>query len=116
MMRERGLGQQQSLAAAAAKRGIALRLPSAAMLAAGHVTYGGLAATPAPRLARSGPRERRRRPAHGHPRLDRSGFDAVCFQCSPTPLIVVQTELTRVQPMLPSALNSNHIFVDHIGR
>jgi len=47
---ERGLGQRQALAAAAARRGIAMRLPSAAMLAAGHVTYGGLAATPAPRL------------------------------------------------------------------
>ena len=47
---ERGLGQRQALAAAAAKRGIAVRLPSAAMLAAGHVTYGGIAATPAPRL------------------------------------------------------------------
>src|SRR5260370_717951 len=47
---ERGLGERQALAAAAAKRGIAVRLPSAALLAAGHVTYGGIAATPAPRL------------------------------------------------------------------
>lgn len=47
---DRGLGQRQSLAAAAAKRGISMRLPSSAMLAAKHITPGGLAAMTAPRL------------------------------------------------------------------
>jgi uncharacterized protein len=46
----RGLGQRQALYAAAAKRGIAVALPSTALLAAHRVTYRGLAALPAQRL------------------------------------------------------------------
>jgi uncharacterized protein len=46
----RGLDQRQALAAAAARRGLALRLPNTALLAAHRVTYGGIAAAPAPRL------------------------------------------------------------------
>ncbi|HXY99285.1 MAG TPA: DUF2066 domain-containing protein [Stellaceae bacterium] len=41
---ERGLGQRQSLAAAAARRGLVLLLPQAAVLSARHVTYRRLAA------------------------------------------------------------------------
>lgn len=41
---ERGLGQRQSLAAVAEKRGVPLRLPESAKLAAADVTYDGLAA------------------------------------------------------------------------
>jgi hypothetical protein len=47
---ERGLGQRQSLAAIAAQRGIAITLPSTALLAGGHVTYREIAAAAAPRL------------------------------------------------------------------
>lgn len=46
---ERGLGQRQALAAAAAKRGISLVLPKTAVLAARHISYRRLAAMPASR-------------------------------------------------------------------
>lgn len=42
---ERGLGQRQSLAAAAAKRGVPIVLPAQAALAASGVTYDGIAAS-----------------------------------------------------------------------
>ena len=47
---ERGLGQRQSLAAAAAQHGLPLVLPSSARLAAEHVTYGGLSSLSSSRL------------------------------------------------------------------
>jgi uncharacterized protein len=46
----RGLGQRQSLAQTAARRGIALALPKTALLDARRLTYAGLAAAPAKRL------------------------------------------------------------------
>jgi uncharacterized protein len=46
----RGLGQREALAAIADKRGLPLRLPSTAMLAAHRIGAGGIAAAPAPRL------------------------------------------------------------------
>lgn len=50
---ERGLGQRQSLALAAARRGISLRLPGAAMLAARHIGYRRLVAMGPSRLRRA---------------------------------------------------------------
>jgi uncharacterized protein len=50
---ERGLGQRQSLALAAARRGVSLRLPSAAMLAARHISYRRLVAMAPSRLRRA---------------------------------------------------------------
>jgi len=47
---ERGLGQRQSLAAAAAKRGVSVLLPGTTLLAARHVTYRRLAAMTPSRL------------------------------------------------------------------
>jgi hypothetical protein len=46
----RGLGQRQSLAAIAAQRGVAVTLPSTALLAGRRVTYREIAAASAPRL------------------------------------------------------------------
>src|SRR5260370_4348454 len=66
---EPGLGQRQALAAAAAKRGISVRLPRTALLAAGRLTYGGLAAAPASRLGRSAPASAGRAPPPRPPPL-----------------------------------------------
>jgi hypothetical protein len=48
---ERGLGQRQSLAAVAGKRGIPLVLPNAALLAAKHIAYERVSALTSPRLS-----------------------------------------------------------------
>jgi hypothetical protein len=47
---ERGLGERESLAQAAAQRGIAVTLPDGAALAAAHLDYTALIAAPVPRL------------------------------------------------------------------